>query len=86
MIIIHTNRGAYSIYKNPDGGYVRQMQMYGFNEATGNIEPDPKYSTPLVLDKGALDQLVINSDAFLTDVSRANIAAQTNWKNKQTNK
>ena len=80
------NGGAYSIYKNPDGGYVRQMQMYGFNEATGNIEPDPKYSTPLVLDKGALDQLVINSDAFLTDVSRANIAAQTNWKNKQTNK
>lgn len=80
------NGGAYSIYKNPDGGYVRQMQMYGFNETTGNIEPDPKYSTPLVLDKGALDQLVINSDAFLTDVSRANIAAQTNWKNKQTNK
>ncbi len=78
------NGGSYSIYKNPGGGYVRQMTTYGFNPTTGNIEPDPIYAEPLIIDKSQLDQLTVTTDAYLTELLQKNIAAQTNWKNSKT--
>ncbi len=78
------NGGSYSIYKNPGGGYVRQMTTYGFNPTTGNIEPDPVYAEPLIIDKSQLDQLTVTTDAYLTELLQKNIAAQTNWKNSKT--
>ena len=78
------NGGSYSIYKNPGGGYVRQMKTYGFDEESGNIIPDPIFAKELVIDKSQLDQLVITTDAYLVEILQSNVAAQTNWKNKQT--
>ena len=78
------NGGSYSIYKNPGGGYVRQMTMYHFNPDSGNIEPDPVYAEPLIIDKSQLDQLTVTTDAYLTELLQKNIAAQTNWKNSKT--
>tara|TARA_R110001592_G_scaffold77168_1_gene232461 strand:- start:2213 stop:5572 length:3360 start_codon:yes stop_codon:yes gene_type:complete len=78
------NGGSYSIYKNPGGGYVRQMTTYGLNPTTGNIEPDPVYAEPLIIDKSQLDQLTVTTDAYLTELLQKNIAAQANWKNSKT--
>jgi hypothetical protein len=79
------NGGSYSIYKNQNGQYVREMQLYGWNAEQNAIVPDPIYAEPLVIDKAELDQLVITTDAYLNEIMKSNTASQTKWKNKQTN-
>ena len=77
------NGGSYSIYKNQNGQYVREMQLYGWNEEAKAIVPDPMYAEPLVIDKSQLDQLVITTDAYLNEIMKSNVASQTKWKNSQ---
>ena len=79
------NGGEYKIYQNSQGQYIQETTTYLFNKETGGVPANDIVSIVLDVDASQLDNLVVNMDQHLVNLSKENNNKKTLWVRKNGN-